>query len=155
MISRTFDMRQIARDEFLRAVHEGDVLAEEQFGAPAVREIVHTGPTTTEVRWSPPIQPTTTAILAFAGDVVKATTDINREQRRMSNITGASFLGEQFRSNLANVKEQLNAAGEEMQKAMTELTDTAQQAKDAVKAVKAETADLKSALGQFSNNPPT
>jgi hypothetical protein len=73
---------------------------------------------------------------------------------KMANITGATALGNQFRTLLAGVKAQLDQASSDMNSAMTELTDTASQATAMVKQVKAETADLKAALGLSSNNPP-
>ncbi len=70
------------------------------------------------------------------------------------SITGASLLGDQFRRQLAEVKDKLSRSSEKMGTAMTELKDTAVQADDMVKQVEAETADLKAALGLTSNGGP-
>lgn len=73
---------------------------------------------------------------------------------KMANITGATALGNQFRTLLAGVKAQLDSASNDMNVAMTELKNTSDQATEMVKQVKAETADLKAALGLSSNGGP-
>lgn len=70
------------------------------------------------------------------------------------NLTGASFLANLIRQQQAAIKKQIADAGTEMQAAMTELQDVANEATNQVKAVKAETADLKAALGLNSNGSP-
>lgn len=70
------------------------------------------------------------------------------------NLTGASFLANLIRQQQAAIKAQIAQAGTEMQAAMTELQDVANEATNQVKAVKAETADLKAALGLNSNGDP-
>ena len=79
---------------------------------------------------------------------------IRTENTRMS-VTGAKFLAEQIRNQLASTKAQLAQAGNEMSAAMTELQATADEATKQVKEVQAETADLKAALGLSSNGGPT
>lgn len=74
-------------------------------------------------------------------------------QEGKMGITGANLLGQQFRDNLSAVKDKLAKASTDMNSAMSELKDTADQATDMVKQVEAETADLKAALGLSSNNP--
>lgn len=70
------------------------------------------------------------------------------------NLTGASFLANLIRQQQAAIKKQIAEAGTEMQVAMTELQDVANEATNQVKAVKAETADLRAALGLNSNGAP-
>lgn len=67
------------------------------------------------------------------------------------NLTGATFLAGLIRQQMADTKAQLAKAGDDMQKAMTDLQQVASAATDQVKAVQAETADLKAALGLNSN----
>lgn len=67
------------------------------------------------------------------------------------NLTGATFLAGLIRQQMADTKAQLAKAGDDMQKAMTDLQQVATAATDQVKAVQAETADLKAALGLNSN----
>ena len=78
---------------------------------------------------------------------------IRTENTKMS-VTGAKFLAEQIRNQLAAAKAQLNQAGQEMTDVMAELQDTANAATQQVKDIKAETADLKAALGLNSNGAP-
>jgi hypothetical protein len=75
------------------------------------------------------------------------------EEKPMS-VTGAKFLAEQIRNQLAEAKAQLTQAGEEMTGAVTELKGVADQATKQVQDIKAETADLKAALGLNSNGGP-
>lgn len=70
------------------------------------------------------------------------------------SITGAKFLGSQFREQLAQVKATLANASTEMGSAMQELTEVAGQAVRTVKSVRDETAELKAALGLASNDAP-
>lgn len=92
----------------------------------------------------------------FHRNVTKVVDDINTERRlRMSNVTGASLLGSQFRSNLAAVKDKINKAGQKMTDALKDLDDTAAQASAVADQVTAETADLKAALGLHTNGGPT
>lgn len=72
----------------------------------------------------------------------------------MSNVTGASLLGSQFRSSLAAVKDKINKAGQKMTDALKDLDDTAAQASAMADQVTAETADLKAALGLHTNGGP-
>lgn len=71
------------------------------------------------------------------------------------NLTGASFLANLIRQQQAAIKAQIAQAGTEMQTAMSELQEVANEATNQVKAVKAETADLKAALGLNSNGEPS
>ena len=75
--------------------------------------------------------------------------------REQMGITSASLLGNQFRQGLAGIRAKLDKASADMNSAMTELNDTADAATATVKQVQAETADLKAALGQVTNGPPT
>lgn len=90
----------------------------------------------------------------FDRSLAKAVDAINKEKVNMSNVTGASFLGEQFRANLAAVKDKIGKAGQKMNDALKELDDTATQASQMADQVSTETADLKAAMGLHSNNPP-
>lgn len=69
----------------------------------------------------------------------------------MTNITGASFLANHFRTLIADTKAQLAKAGDDMSVAMAELAQTADHAIKQVKIVQTETADLKAALGLHTN----
>jgi len=77
-----------------------------------------------------------------------------RTENTKVSVTGAKFLAEQIRNQLAAAKAQLNQAGQEMTDVMAELQDTANAATQQVKDIKAETADLKAALGLNSNGAP-
>ncbi|OAF05449.1 hypothetical protein AYJ54_00655 [Bradyrhizobium centrolobii] len=77
-----------------------------------------------------------------------------RTENTKVSVTGAKFLAEQIRTQLAAAKAELATAGTDMAAAMTELQDTVVEAKNQVKAVKDETADLKAALGLNSNGGP-
>lgn len=90
----------------------------------------------------------------FDRSLAKAVDAINKEKVDMSNVTGASFLGDQFRANLAAVKDKIGKAGQKMNDALKELDDTATQASQMADQVSTETADLKAAMGLHSNNPP-
>lgn len=70
------------------------------------------------------------------------------------SITGAKFLGNQFREQLAAVKDMLSKASDDMGNSMKELQDVAGQATQIVKSVQDETAELKAALGLVTNSPP-
>lgn len=150
MISRIFNMRQMGRGEFLNAILDGDQIASAQLGA-FDRSIISNG-TTTTVQWVAARQPPPHVKAAMSAELDNAVSDINKGKRM--TITGASYLGEQFRSRLADVKKQIASASDEMNAAMGELSDTASQASEAAKQVKAEAADLRAALGTVSNNPP-
>ncbi len=101
------------------------------------------------------VAPTTT-LVGLAQFDVKLTdivADIKQE-RKMSNITGAGFLGNQFKEALAQVKSKLTKAGSDLNTAVTELNTKADQASAIVKQVEAETADLTATLGQLTNGAP-
>lgn len=92
----------------------------------------------------------------FDRTLSKTVAEINTERKlRMSNVTGASLLGSQFRSNLAAVKDKIDKAGKKMTDALKELDDTASHASQMADQVTAETADLKAALGLHTNGGPT
>ncbi len=98
----------------------------------------------------------TTTLVGLAQYDVKLTdivADIKQE-RKMSNITGAGFLGNQFKTALADVKSKLNKAGSDLSSAVSELNSKADQASAIVKQVEAETADLTATLGQITNGAP-
>jgi hypothetical protein len=99
--------------------------------------------------------PTTTLVglAQFDTKLTDIVSDIKQE-RRMSNITGAGFLGNQFKTALADVKNKLNKAGSDMNAAVTELNAKADQASTIVKQIEAETADLTATLGQITNGAP-
>lgn len=72
-----------------------------------------------------------------------------------SNITGASLLGDQFKSALAEIKTAITKTQGEMTAALSDLKDTAGQASGMVAQIKQESAQLKAALGLSTNNPPS
>ncbi len=77
-----------------------------------------------------------------------------KQEKKMSNITGAGFLGNQFKTALADVKNKLNKAGSDLSAAVGELNSKADLASTIVKQVEAETADLTATLGQITNGAP-
>lgn len=112
------------------------------------------GTITAQTITTKPASPTTVVGLAqFDNKLTDIVTGIKQE-KKMSNITGAGFLGNQFKTALAGVKAKLNKAGSDLSTAVGELNDKADQASAIVKQVEAETADLTATLGQLSNGGP-
>lgn len=153
--TRRFDMRNISRKSFLEKLQEMDQQARAYFGGAAhVDRTYRTEGTDTVVTWVPgrPGQHETGYVDNLAGDLAATVNRINREQAMVGQVTGAQALGNMFRTHLADIKKTLDKAGQDMNVAMAELNDTAQQATQMVKAVQVETADLKQSLGLHTNN---
>lgn len=150
----SFDVRTKTHKDIVRAVEVGENEAKMRLGAPVNLQITWTGPTTFTADWVASPMADTAQLAKFDRALAKAVVSINQQQAGTMSITGATLLGDQFRSQLAGVKQKLAKATGDMTKAMTELSDTADQAGEAVKQVVQETADLKSALGLNTNNPP-
>lgn len=150
--ARRYDMRNISRKSFLETVQKLDAEAVAAFGGAQVDRQYSSDGTDTIVTWVPrksinvDMAPLATALAA----TVK---QINRKQS-MAQVTGAKALGNMFRGHLADIKAQIDKAGQDMNVAMSDLKDTATQATEMVKQVQAETMDLKASLGLHSNNPP-
>lgn len=70
------------------------------------------------------------------------------------SITGASFLGEQFKARIAAAKATVEGAKTSIVSALSEIETAAAHASDVAKAIQAEADDLKAALGQVSNGAP-
>jgi|SRR5579863_2375132 len=98
--------------------------------------------------------PTTTLVglAQFDNKLTDIVSDI--KEKRMSNITGAGFLGNQFKTALADVRSKLNKSGLDLTAAVGELNAKADQASTIVKQIEAETADLTATLGQITNGAP-
>jgi hypothetical protein len=67
------------------------------------------------------------------------------------SITGASFLGQSYKDDLAAAKAAVLDAQQQIGSAMTDLKSTAAKAIETAKTLQAEADDLKAALGQGSN----
>lgn len=168
------DMRQIPRKGLLGKLEVFDAEARAHFNVANVERSYQTEGTDLIVTWLPasergaPDMAQLASTLDAAVDrinsgvavaghseiLVVPTKQINGETIMAGPVTGAKALGNMFRGHLAEIKSQIDKAGQEMNIAMGDLKETATQATEMVKAVKAETADLKASLGLHSNNPP-
>lgn len=68
------------------------------------------------------------------------------------NITGASFLGTEFKQNLAAVRAKVAAARTKLNGAVADLSSAADSSDGVADAIQAEAADLRASLGQASND---
>jgi hypothetical protein len=71
------------------------------------------------------------------------------------NITGASELGQEYKSLVAGVRAKVTAARSQLGAAVSDLDATSDRAVEMAKALQAEADDLKASLGQTSNMGPT
>jgi hypothetical protein len=70
------------------------------------------------------------------------------------NVTGASNLGASVQTLIEAIKNEVNAANQELVKAAGEVRTGINTVKGVAKALRTEADDIKSSLGQFSNGGP-
>lgn len=147
---RRFDMRWIDRKEFSRKLDAAEKEAVTHFGSPVEKLIASEGKTMV-VTFAPAAE--TIRMAELEGKLTVEVDSINKGNR-MSNVTSAKEVGDQFRTALARIKAKLSKTAENATRSFAELEDTANLADETVKAVDREAADLKAALGLSTNNPP-
>lgn len=167
----SIDLSRTSRDDLDVRLHELEVSARQTLGGDVEVSYRRTSDRHFEVKFilagsapaaaeplvltSEPLNTDTLQGLAqFDRTLAKSVTQINEEISTMSNITGATFLSAKLRADLAAVKGKIADAGQKMNDALVNLSDTASQANQMADQVVAETADLQAALGLHSNNPP-
>lgn len=91
---------------------------------------------------------------ATVSEIGKALTNPFVSKDTTMAITGASYLGEQFKAKLQAAKDKITQAQASLPAAIDDLDATAQSALDTAKAIQAEADDLKAALGQGANGGP-